>query len=100
MIKHIVFIKIKGAESDEAKLKDLNTLKTALEALPAQISEIKKFEVGINISDSKTASDLALIGEFDSKDDLEAYKTHPEHLKIIDQISSIKGRTAVVDFEF
>jgi len=100
MIKHIVFIKIKGASSDDVKLNDLNTLKAALDALPAQISEIKKYEVGINVSDSNSASDLALVGEFDSKDDLEAYKTHPEHLKVIDIISSIKGRTAVVDYEF
>ena len=56
MIKHIVFIKIKGAASDEAKLADLNKLKAALEGLPSQISQIKKFEVGINVSDSSTAS--------------------------------------------
>lgn len=100
MIKHIVFIKIKGATSDDAKLNDLNTLKTALEALPAQIPQIKNFEVRINISDSGSASDLALIGEFASKEDLETYKVHPEHKKVLDLISSIKGRTAVVDFEF
>ena len=100
MIKHIVFIKIKGASSDDVKLNDLNTLKAALDALPAQISQIKKYEVGINISDSNSASDLAIVSEFDSKDDLEAYKTHAEHLKVIDLISSIKGRTAVVDYEF
>ncbi len=99
MIKHIVFIKIKGAASDDAKLQDLNKLKDALEALPSQISQIKNFEVGINVSDSSSASDIALVGEFDSKDDLEAYKVHPEHQKVLDLISSIKGRTAVVDFE-
>jgi len=100
MIKHIVFIKIKGAASGDAKLQDLNKLKDALKALPAQISQIKKIEVGINVSDSSSASDIALIGEFDSKDDLEAYKVHPEHQKVLDLISSIKGRTAVVDYEF
>ena len=100
MIKHIVFIKIKGAESDAEKKTDLQKLKEALDALPSVIPEIKNFQTGINISDAATASDFALIGEFENKDTLEAYKKHPEHQKILDMISSIKGRTAVVDFEY
>ena len=99
MIKHIVFIKLKGI-SDEEKLDGLTKLKTALDSLPSQISEIKKFETGINASDSSSASDFALIGEFESKEALEAYKVHPEHQKVLELISSLKGRTAVVDFEF
>ena len=41
MIKHIVFIKLKGI-SDEEKLDGLTKLKTALDNLSSQISEIKK----------------------------------------------------------
>ena len=98
MIKHIVFIRLKAA--DDEKLKNLNQIKEALDNLPSQIPEIKSFETGINISDSSSASDFALIGEFNSKEDLETYKSHPEHMKVLDLISSLKGRTAVVDFEF
>ena len=97
MIKHIVFIRLKAA--DDEKLKNLNQIKEALDNLPSQIPEIKSFETGINISDSSSASDFALIGEFNSKEDLETYKSHPEHLKVLDLISSLKGRTAVVDYE-
>lgn len=100
MIKHIVFIKIKGAASDDEKLKGLEQLKKALDSLPSHIPEIKHFETGINISDSTSASDFVLIGEYNSKEDLETYKSHPEHMKVLDLISSLKGRTAVVDFEF
>ncbi len=100
MIKHIVFIKIKGASSNDEKMANLKKLKDALDNLPSQISEIKSFQTGINISDVSSASDFALIGEFESKEALETYKTHPEHQKVLDLISSIKGRTAVVDFEF
>ncbi len=100
MIKHIVFIKIKGASSEDEKIKGLNQLKEIFENLPSQIPEIKTFETGLNISDSSSASDFALIGEFNSKEDLETYKSHPEHLKVLDLISSLKGRTAVVDYEF
>lgn len=99
MIKHIVFIKLKGVSDDE-KAESLNKLKAALDNLPSQISEIKKFETGINISESSSASDFALSGEFDSKEALEAYKAHPDHQTVLELISSLKGRTAVVDFEF
>lgn len=58
MIKHIVFIRLKAA--DDEKLKNLNQLKEALDNLPSQIPEIKSFETGLNISDSSSASDIAL----------------------------------------
>jgi len=100
MIKHIVFIRIKGAGSEEDKINDLNKLKDALDQLPSQIPEIKSYQTGINISDAATASDAALVAEFESEEALETYKNHPEHIKVLDLISSIKGRTSVVDFEF
>ncbi|NPA67906.1 MAG: Dabb family protein [Chlorobi bacterium] len=100
MIKHIVFVKIKGAASDEEKLNDLQKLKDALDNLPSEIPEIKKYETGINISDSSTAYDLALSGDFESAEALDVYRNHPAHLKVLDLISSIKGRTAVVDYEY
>lgn len=99
MIKHLVFIRIK-ADSEDEKKGNLNSLKEALEKLPSLISEIKSYEVGLNISESKSASDLCLISEFASIDDLDTYRNHPEHLKVIELISSLKGRTAVVDYEF
>ena len=98
MIKHIVFIRLKG--DDAEKLKNINQLKEALDNLPSQISEIKNYETGINISESSSASDFVLLSEFESKEDLETYKSHPEHKKVLELISSLKGRTAVVDFEF
>ncbi|NOZ35642.1 MAG: Dabb family protein [Chlorobi bacterium] len=100
MIKHIVFIRIKGANSEDAKINDLNKLKDALDQLPSQIPEIKSYQTGLNISDSAAASDAALIAEFESKEAFETYKNHPEHIKVLELISSIKGRTSVVDFEF
>ncbi len=100
MIKHIVFIKLKGVASEEEKTAHLLKLKEALDALPAQIPEIKRFQSGINNSDSPSAADLALIGEFEDKESLNIYRNHPEHKKVLELISSIKGRTSVVDFDF
>jgi hypothetical protein len=98
MLKHIVFIKLKSADENE-RTNSLNQLKDALSALPAVIPVIQKYDIGINISDSASASDLAIVSEFNSIDDLKNYLSNPEHLKILDLISSLKGRTAVVDFE-
>ena len=95
MIKHIVSFKLK----DESKNKT-NLIKELLETLPSKISEIKYFEVGINISDSPTAFDIVLISEFESIDSLKKYQVNPEHLKVTEVISLYKTSSMVVDYQF
>jgi len=100
MVKYIVLIKIKGTTSEEDKLQKVNMLKDALEGIPAQMPQIKSFEIGVNIPVSNSAADLSFIGVFESKEDLEAYRSHPDYQKGLELISSIKGRTTVAAFEF
>ncbi len=55
----------------------------ALSALPAQIPEIKRYEMGADLGLGEGTADLALIAEFDSISGYETYSKHPAHLKII-----------------
>ena len=92
MIKHIVFFK-----SDK---ENIIVLKEKLNNLPSAIREICMYETGINISDSKNAYDLCLVSEFKSLDDLEKYRIHPEHQKVVSFIMDNKIEVKVVDYEF
>ena len=97
MVKHIVMFRI--AEKDESKKKEIaSQLKTALDALPAKISEIKYFEVGLNFAAVGNAFDAVLISEFDNNDTLNQYRVHPEHQKVVAFIKGICDQTAVVDY--
>ncbi len=83
----------------EQKMK-LDRIKSELEALPNKISEIKFYEVGINIAVSPVAYDIVLISEFENIKDLMIYKEHSEHKKVLEIIAEAKESTVVTDFVF
>ncbi len=99
MIKHIVLFKVKSEFEGEKKQEVINMLKDALEALPAIISEIKGFEVGVNFADSPAAYDISLFSEFESKESLKAYAVHPEHQKVVKLFGENTENRVVVDYE-
>ncbi len=96
MIKHIVMFRIKG----EGEIKKKNTLffKDNLDALKNKIPEAKYLETGMNFSESPSAFDLVLTTYFDSENDLEIYRKHPEHQKIVTLIKEIVTEVSVVDY--
>ncbi len=97
MIKHIVFFRFPGLEEKEAFLHEL---KSRIENLGQKIPEIQHIEAGLNFSDRETAYDIALVSEFKSREDLDIYRTHPDHLTLIDFLNQHKRDIAVVDYEF
>lgn len=99
MIKHIVMIKLKSFPKEEDKDKNALKLKIDLENLKKIIKEINFFEVGINFSPSASAYDIVIISEFKNNDDLDKYRTNPEHQKVLDFLRSISSKTIVVDYE-
>jgi len=95
MITHIVMLKAKNSTSKE----QLEDIKNQLEELPKYIAELKHMEAGINFKDSDRAMELALISRFDTKEGLEVYATHPDHLKVVKIIKELCDYTKVVDYE-
>jgi hypothetical protein len=96
MIKHIVFFRFPELRD---KKDFLIEFKARIEDLKKKIPEIVNIEGGLNFSERETAFDIALLSEFDSKEDLEIYRTHPDHLKLIDFLNQHKRELAVVDYE-
>ena len=76
----------------------LDNIKAELDALPSKISEIKFYEVGINIAVSPVAYDIVLISEFENMKDLNTYREHPEHKRVLDIIAEAKNSSIVTDY--
>jgi len=95
MIIHIVMFKFK----EENKASNLKTVKEKLNNLVSQINELKSMEVGIDFNHSERAFDLSLYSTFDSKEDLNAYAVHEEHLKVVSLIKEVTSESKVVDYE-
>jgi len=95
MVKHIVMWKIKdGFNKDEI----YEQIKEKVLSLKEFIPEIKHIEVGRNITASINAYDVVLYSEFDSKEDLDTYLVHPEHVKVADFIKTVISDRKVVDY--
>jgi hypothetical protein len=99
MIKHIVMWKLRASAEGASKEENIKKMKAGLEALKAQISQVRHLEVGINIVPSEAAYDVALYSEFANEKDLDSYQKHPAHLKIADFIGKIRESRAVVDYK-
>ncbi|WP_448377379.1 Dabb family protein [Fervidobacterium sp.] len=73
-------------------------IKEKVLALKDFIPQIRHIEVGRNITTSINAYDVVLYSEFDSKEDLDFYLVHPEHVKVADYIKTVVADRKVVDY--
>ena len=99
MVKHIVLFKLKDEVPETDKLVVMNKFKEAIEALPANISVIRKIEVGLNMNPGESWH-IALYSEFDNLDDVKFYATHPDHVAAGKILAETKESRACVDYEF
>lgn len=95
MIKHIVLWKMKKNNKQE----NLQKMKTILEALPQQIAQINYLEVGIDFSHSDASADIILISAFNSEEELNIYRKHPDHQKAVTFINQVVQDRTVIDYE-
>jgi hypothetical protein len=99
MIKHIVVWRLKDNAHGNTKVKNAALIKEKLESLPAKIPCILKMEIGIDFSNTDSSGDIVLYSEFESKQDLDNYQTHPEHKAIMPFITEARSERRMVDYE-
>jgi hypothetical protein len=99
MVKHIVMLRLKEYENKTQKLENALLLKKAIEDLRIYIDEIKNLEVGLNFNNKAHAYDLVLTAVFQTEDDLEIYRMHPAHKKVMVFLNQVTANKAVVDYE-
>ncbi len=99
MVKHIVMFKMKNFKSKGMFDEKVLLIKKELDKLPSKIEVIKSFEVGINEAESPRAYDMVLISEFKNYQDLETYRVHPDHVKVLELVKMNTENTKVVDYQ-
>ena len=99
MITHLVFFKMLQEAENASAEENRENLIALLNQLPSKIPELVELEVGTDFSRSPASFDIGLITRFRTREDLETYRVHPEHLKVVEVIKKITSERAVVDFE-
>lgn len=76
--RHVYLKFTEEFETDEAVAEVVETTPAMLSGVP----QIRRLQIGEPADEgSKDAWDLVLIVEFDSKDDIEPYRVHPDHVE-------------------
>lgn len=93
--------KLKEEANGKSAYENAIELKEKALNLKNLITEIKAIEVGINSSQApKTNYDIALVCDFESIEDLNAYQIHPDHKAFGEYISQLRTERACIDYEY
>lgn len=94
MITHVVLFKLRDRSPEV-----IQKTAEALRGLEGKVPVIRSIEVGVDVLRSQRSYDIALTVRVDSLADLEAYQTHPEHVKVADYIATVRDSVVAVDYQ-
>ena len=100
MINHVVLFKLKKYDSESEKQNVISSIEDALLGLSGKIAELKFIEVGVNCELTTKSYDICLVSHFETVEQLDAYRVHPDHLKVAELIGQHVVERAAVDYEF
>ncbi len=101
MIRHIVMWKLDAAYSIQEKSNLLKEFTAKLDSLFGKIQELKSISTHLNSEQANQSNyDLMLETAFDTIEGLNAYQTHPEHLKVVEFVKTLKTQRACIDYEY
>jgi quinol monooxygenase YgiN len=98
MIKHIVMWNLRG-DTPAAKAGAIAQLQSSFASLRGRIPGLLHLEVGVDSSHVDYSCDVVLYSEFESQAALDAYATHPEHLRVKQELGDMRIARYQVDFE-
>ena len=94
MIRHIVMWKFRPGTEKEAR-----DFLEKLSALYGVIPQIKSQQIGADCSGSGENYSAVLVSDFDSLEDLDAYKNDPRHLAVAALCKAIREDRVAVDYQ-
>ena len=98
MIRHIITWKL-VAQDPEERTDAFDRLAGEFGGLPGLIPEIKALQVVRDVEETAGNWDVALIVDYDSQADLDAYQVHPEHVRVKAIAATLVNSRAAIDFE-
>lgn len=98
MIKHIVMWNVRG-ETPAQRREAADYVKSRFEGLAGRIPGMQCLEVGIDTSRVGHACDVVLYTEFDTQASLDGYASHPEHLRVRNELGDIRIARYQVDYQ-
>ena len=99
MLKHIVAWKFKESAENADKYHNLQKAKALLESLKGKITEIRAFEIGIDVSRGDQSFDLVLYSEFVNREALASYQKHEDHVRVAEFLRKVQLSKGVIDYE-
>lgn len=89
---------VRGATPAE-KAQGITLLKRSFESLRGRIPGLLHIEVGVDSSGIDYACDVVLYSEFETQVALDAYGSHPEHLRVKRELADLRTARHQVDYE-
>jgi quinol monooxygenase YgiN len=89
--------KVRGATPDE-KAANVESLQRSFHSLRGRVPGLLHLEVGVDHSGVDYACDVVLVSEFESQAALEAYASHPEHLRVKQEVGDMRTHRYQVDY--
>jgi quinol monooxygenase YgiN len=97
LIRHIVMWNVRGATAGE-KTANVERLQRSFHSLRGRVPGLLHLEIGVDSSRVDYACDVVLYSEFESQEALDAYATHPEHLRVKQEIGDMRTHRYQVDY--
>ncbi len=98
ILVHCVMWVFKDEALGASKQENILKFKQGLEKLSDIIPQLKYMKVGVDFKHTNMSADLMLTAHFDSEEDLEIYKNHPEHLKVSQFCKQVRESRMVCDY--
>ena len=99
MITHLVFFNMLPEANGCTGEENAEQLVAMLRDLPSKIPELRELEAGIDFSRTPASFEVGLLTKFDNREDLETYRVHPDHQKVVAFVQQTTSSRAVTDFE-
>lgn len=95
MIRHIVLIKW----TQNVTADDIQATSRGFAALGSSIPGVRDMTFGPDLCLMEGTYDFAMVADFDSVEDWQAYRDHPDHIAFATRFSGLAQQAARVQFE-
>lgn len=95
MIIHVALFKFKPEVSKEV----IDTAMDEVRVLRNKIPQILEIAAGENFSKHSKGLTHAIVVKFNSREDIDAYRAHPDHKPIADKLDQMEEDSIGVDFK-